>query len=131
MKRKILIIVLGIVVLGSVGYAYINREHRDIATATVAHTVTSQELAVAFQNNEEQAVATYLNTVIEVSGAITAASASVIELSSGISAQLQEPLTEAQEDKTKNSPQVTLRGRCIGYDSLLEEVRLDQAFIVE
>lgn len=131
MKRKILFIIVGVVVLGSIVYAYINRDHRDIATATVEYALTSQELASSFQDNEEEAIATYLNAVIEVKGMVTIASGTVIELNSGISTQLQELLSQAQEEKLKGKPQITLRGRCIGYDSLLEEVRLDQAFIIE
>lgn len=131
MKRKILITgVLAIIVLGAIGYGYLSRDHKDIATASVDYTLTTEELATAFQKDEEQAIATYLNAVIEVQGTVISASEEVIELSAGISAQLQDPFTKSEKG-SKDETQITLRGRCIGYDSLLEEVRLDQAFIIQ
>lgn len=131
MKPKILIISVVIIVLAAAGYIYISKDHRDIATASVDYTITSQDLAAVFQDNEEQAITTYLNTVIEVQGEVAAISGNVIELTSGISGQLQEPLTQDQKVNLGNKLKIKIVGRCIGYDSLLEEVRLDQAYILD
>lgn len=131
MKLKVLIAVAIIALIAFAGYTYINREHRDIATVNADYKLTAQELSQEFQKSEEEAVAKYLNKVIEVQGTISTVSENVLELTPGVSVQLKESLSAAQEGVVKKDTQVSLRARCIGYDSLLEEVRLDQAFLMQ
>lgn len=116
-------------ILAYVGYQYLFQGHRDVATAKVDYYVTAQDLSKAFALEEKKATLTYLNKIIEVKGVVNAASQSSIDLISGVSLSLSEPISKKKVEGLPASIQY-IRGRCIGYDSLLEEIRIDQAFIV-
>lgn len=129
MKIKVLISVVVVAIVAYVGYQYLFQGHRDVATAKVDYNITAQDLAKAFSAEEEKATLTYLNKIVEVKGEVISASPSSIELVSGVSIALSQPLSKEKSTQLSKTVQ-SIRGRCIGYDSLLEEIRIDQAFIV-
>lgn len=129
MKVKVLISVAILAIIAFVGYQQLFQGHRDVATAKVDYNMTAQDLAKAFSAGEEKATLTYLNKIIEVRGEVLSASPSSIELVSGVSIALSQPLSKEESTQLSKTVQ-SIRGRCIGYDSLLEEIRIDQAFIV-
>lgn len=71
MKKNILISgIIGILVGALVGYFMYNKPHRNIATEKTDFTVSANELFDAFDENEKEANAKYLDKVIEVSGVV-------------------------------------------------------------
>ncbi len=129
-KRKWIYPLLILIVAGGIiGYNYIYQDHRDIKKEKAAFTVKATELTAAFQNDETAATEKYLNQTIEVQGQLTGIDGSSLVLENVVFFALSE--NEEAPDQTKLNTNVTLKGRCIGYDSLLEEVKLDQASLIE
>jgi len=131
MKKKKLIIatILILIVIAVVGYNYIYQDHRDIKKEKAAFTVKATDLTAAFQNDETAATEKYLNQTIEVQGQLTGIDGTSLVLENVVFFALSE--NETVPNQTKLNTNVTLKGRCIGYDSLLEEVKLDQASLIE
>ena len=120
--RKIILMILGVLLLGAaIGYLYLYKDHRDVSKEEAAFQLTAETLVLDFQNDAVAANQKYLNQVIEVSGKVSEASDSTILLEPGIFAAFTEPAVAAQPGM-----QVTVKGRCIGYDELFGEVKLDQ-----
>lgn len=128
MKKKIGIgiLVLLLLLLGSFFYVY--KEHRDISTEKESYTVDVATLFSSYQNNEIEADQKYLNKTIVVSGEV---SKLIIETQSVV---LNEKLFAVFSDKIgvdiKIKSKIRLKGRLIGFDSLLEEIKMDQCVIL-
>ncbi len=128
MKVKHYVYILVLLVLAYSGYRYLYQEHRDISAATADFTIKATALKEAFATNQEEATSAYINKVIQIEDTVLSASANALTLK-GVSVALTEVLTQEQRKALVNTVQ-TIKGRCIGYDDLLEEVRIDQAIII-
>ncbi len=116
-----LILILGLFF----GYKYLYHEHRDIATETPSYSVTVNQLLAAFTQDETKANSKYLDKSISIKGKVTSidqANKSIV-----IDEKVYVILMNST-DVTLNS-EVLVQGRLIGYDSLIEEIKLDQAQI--
>ena len=118
-----------IVAIGIMGYNYIFQDHRDIKTEKVAFRLTATELATRFQNDEETARLQYENKTIVVSGQLTSIDGTSLVLDNKVFFALSENETPPTPNKLNTT--ISLKGRCLGYDSLLEEVNLDQASLTK
>jgi cobyrinic acid a,c-diamide synthase len=130
MRKKILIAGIVIAVLLSLGvYFYMYKDHRDISTEEAKFVLTVKDLQSEFVADAVGANAKYLDKTIEVSGTITG-----IDMASH-SVVLDEKLSAVFKDsvlgdiKLQNS--VKIKGRFLGYDDLLEELKLDEASFSE
>jgi hypothetical protein len=130
MKRKkiiiLILIILSIIILGLIYNYTFNSKHRDIAKEEASITLSSKELYSQFQKNELLATTNYLDKVIEIQGEIT----SIDEKEIVISNQIQVNLNVQEMNKVINKTLITIKGRCVGYDELLEMVKIDQATII-
>lgn len=123
--RKIIITIVGILFLGAIiGYLYIYQGHRDIAGERSAFELTAENLILDFQQNPDAANKKYLNKVIEVSGKITEVTDSILLLDPGVFAA-----TQNLHSELSVGDHVKIKGRCIGYDELFDEVKMDQCVI--
>ncbi|WP_397363120.1 hypothetical protein [Olleya sp. R77988] len=123
MKKKFLLL-LSILVIGPIlVYKYINQGHRIISEETASYTINAKKLLEDFIKDVSSTQEKYLNKTIEVSGTITAKDAHSVTLDNIIFCSLSNPTKVAL-----NTP-ITIKGRCIGFDDLLEEVKLDQCTI--
>lgn len=118
---------LALVLTVFIVYRYIYQDHRNIASEAPAFTLEAEALSQAFETDQEEATKLYLNQTIQVAGTL-----SVIE---GMTAMLRPNLFFALSeipDKSSRQPsgRVRVKGRCIGYDSLLNEIKFDQATII-
>jgi hypothetical protein len=129
MKKKILIIsALILVVIAVVGYNIIYKEHRDIKTEQVEFTLTAGKLFNEFSANESQATAKYADKTIAVTGKVTS-----VDKASG-TVSIDEILSATMLDKTGDVPQkqqVKIKGRFVGYDDLLGELKMDQVTLIK
>ncbi|MEQ3656361.1 MAG: hypothetical protein ABNH00_10895 [Dokdonia sp.] len=120
---------LGLILLLSVFlmYNYIYQDHRDIASEAPAFTLEAEALSQAFETDQEKATKLYLNQTIQVAGTL-----SVIEgMTAMIRPNLFFTLSETPKPSSKpTSGRIRVKGRCIGYDSLLNEIKFDQATII-
>jgi cobyrinic acid a,c-diamide synthase len=126
MKKKILIAGILIIILLSIGvYFYMYQNHRDISTEEAKFVMTVKDLQSEFVSDAVGANAKYLDKTIEVSGIVTS-----IDVDSH-SIVLDEKLSAVFKDSVlgditlQNS--IKVKGRFLGYDDLLEELKLDEA----
>ena len=110
---------------GFIGYNYIYQNHRNISTETAEYTLQASDLISEFLSNTEAAQAKYLNKTISIQGTITSISDNAITLNNSIFCSL------LNSTKTLKNDLVSVKGRFIGYDDLLEEIKLDQCTITE
>lgn len=129
MKKKIGLIFLLIALIGSFIYFYAYKNHRDISSEEVQYNTKISDLQVDFIKNESKANSKYQDKTIQVSGNIT----SIEKDSRGI--VLDNKLFGTFKDSIPNNLVkgniVTIKGRFIGYDDLLEEFKVDQITIVK
>jgi hypothetical protein len=126
MKRNKILIGLVVLIIIA-GYFYIYKGHRNIAEEVVRFNVNSDAIFMEFQKSETAANSKYLDKTIEVSGTVSALS--VEKLSIVLDEKIFAVFLEAIPEAVQTNSKVTVKGRLIGYDSLLEEIRMDQCSI--
>jgi hypothetical protein len=127
--KKYILIGVGILILAFVAYKYVYQSHRDISEESASFTVAVPEIHKEFITNDSLAYAKYLDKTIQLQGKI-----SQID-TLGNSLLLDEKLVVLLKDKIsdqqKINQNITVKGRFIGYDDLLDELKIDQATIVK
>jgi len=124
MRKRISIIAI-LIILFVIGYNYLNQDHRDINNEVAKYETNTVDIASSFLKNVNQAEEKYLNSTIEVTGNITEINSNSITLDDKVFCQFTETLEHILDANT----QVKIKGRVIGYDDLLEQVKLDQCTI--
>jgi hypothetical protein len=127
MKKKIIITLLIISVFVFGLYKYLYKEHRDISSEDVTYTETVSQVFDAFQKNSSQANAKYLDKTVEISGMITNidAKSKIITVDEKLTARCTTNISNSL--KLKNP--ITIKGRVVGFNDLLEEIEMDQCTI--
>ena len=121
MRKWIVLLIL--VVIGIIAYNYIYKEHRDIQSEKAQFVKTSKDLSDEFVVNPSASEQKYLNKTIEVSGTISELNAFDLTLDGSVFCQF--------SSKIKiNAKDVIIKGRFIGFDDLLEEIKLDQCILI-
>ena len=124
--RKWIVFLIILITAAIIGYTYIYQDHRTIENEKVEFVVSSQEIASQFSENVTTSEQKYLNKTIEISGLITEISINNITLDDKVFCQF----SEATTISVKNKSQIKIKGRVIGYDDLLEQIKLDQCTII-
>lgn len=125
MKKKYLIL-LAVIVIAFIGvYNYIYQDHRDIGNEVASASLDSKELVDIFLESPKEADSLYLDKTVEITGTVTSIGDSDLVLDGKIFCTFQ-----AVPEVELNSS-ITVKGRCIGFDDLLEEVKIDQCSIVK
>ena len=129
MKRNIVVIFLLVILVLVVGYMYVYKGHRNIADEEVNYSISSDSIFTEFQENETAANVKFLDKTIVVSGNVSSigAEGKSLVLDRKLFASFVEVLPSSLHINSK----VTIKGRLIGYDSLLQEIKLDQCTIVK
>jgi hypothetical protein len=130
MKKNVRFIVLLVIVAGGfITYNYLYQGHRDIASEDPVFTLTTQELHDEFVTNDSLANVTYSNQTIEIDGKVTAfdAASKTITIDGKLSAVM---LKKAKEPITPQE-MIKIKGRFLGYDDLLGELKMDQVSIIK
>lgn len=98
-----------------------------------AAPLTTNNIAAEYQGSAEdfyQLLQTdfeqWHNKIVQISGTITEINGEGILLNHNIYCQFEDKLTSAAENDV-----ITLKGRVIGYDELLEETKLNQCIIIQ
>jgi uncharacterized protein YdeI (BOF family) len=122
-KSKIFlsVIVLLLVAVFAV-YKYSMQPPAKIESKKVDFSGTSEALL----NQVQKDATIWENKVVELTGVITSKDEKGITLSNQIYCQFRE---DVQAASLQNEQKITLKGRIIGYDDLLEELKLDQCII--
>lgn len=123
--KKIVIALLVVLVGLFLGYKYLYHAHRDIANEKAAYSVTVSDLLKEFMKDETKANAKYLDKSISVKGKVT----SIDLVNKTIVIDEKAFVLVTNNSAVQMNAEVTVQGRLIGYDSLLEEIKMDQAQI--
>jgi len=133
MKRKKLLIfglaTLVLVVIASFfTYNYMYKPHRNIAEEEATVTISAEELQKNF--SDENNTLKLTDKVVKVSGIISAIEQKTtlviddkIQVDFNIDNQINKELIEGT--------MIIIKGRCVGYDDLLEIVKIDQAILIQ
>lgn len=121
------IIILGVIIIAAiVGYNYIYQDHRTIENESAEFTITSQIIEREFSENMKTAETKYLNKTVEISGIVSEINTNDITLNNKVFCQF----SKAIESSIKHNSNLRIKGRVIGYDDLLEQVKIDQCTII-
>lgn len=112
---------MSLTVMCVVTYVYMPKEN--VQEAEIQFSGSSQEFVTSFKS----APNTYLGKVVEISGQVKSASDHSILLRGGVFCQFNTD-TILSLDVLKH---VVLRGKVLGYDELVDEVKLSQCIIKE
>ena len=120
-------ITIVLIILGVLTYNYIYQSHRDIENEKALFAVNTEDISSSFSKNTTKAETIYLNNTIEVSGFVSESNSNSITLDDKVFCQFTNNLDEGL---ALNSD-IKIKGRVIGYDDLLEQVKLDQCSIIK
>lgn len=127
-KKYIKIIATGLLiflVILFVSYKYLYHEHRDISNEKALFSLTANEILKDFLLDESKANLKYLDKSITITGKIT----NIDTKNNTIVIDEKVFVLLKKIPVVKQSEVIIVQGRVIGYDSLLEEIKLDQAEI--
>ena len=122
--KKTLFLIGGIIVLMAiVSYLFIFKDHRNIATEKAIYSKSASAVYQEFSNNDSLANIKYLNKTINVYGVVTEIDTlkNILTLDGKISARFTNKWSTVHLQDA-----VSIKGRVVGFDDLLEEVHLDQ-----
>ena len=122
-RLKILGIIAVVIIVSffSIRYYVYNAGRRDIQSEETAFAVSSEAIVTEFSSNATASNKKYLEKTIAVSGVITSIKGEEVILDNSVNCNF---LTASKS--LKKNQKVTIKGRVVGYDDLLGEVRLDQ-----
>lgn len=127
MKKKVILIFLVLILVIIGAYQYLYKAHRDITTEKGSYTITVTEIFSEFQTNENSANAKYLDKTIEVTGDLS--NIDVATKSIVINDKLFATFKDGIPKSLKPNSKIKLKGRFLGYDALVEELKMDQCII--
>jgi len=126
MKKTILIAIIAISLIGFSSYYYVMRGGaRNLSTEETVFNVSSKSIIGEFESNIEMSNKKYLEKAIAIKGTITKISGTEVIIDDSIICNLK----ELDPSIVKNQG-ITLKGRVVGYDDLMGELKLDQCFKV-
>lgn len=120
------IVLLGILLIIVLVYSYVYQDHRDIEKEKAEFTMDADIIIKEFFMNSQVNETKYLNKTIEVKGIVTNQSEKSISLNDNIFCQF----SELVPSKLKTNIEISIKGRFIGYDDLLEELKFDQCMVI-
>lgn len=126
MRKKIAIVSIALGLIGFSGYQYVmHGGARNLSTEETAFTVTATAITTEFSTNLESSNKKYLEKPIAISGKVTAVTGTQITLDNTVICSLKK-----LETSIKNNQSISIKGRVVGYDDLMGEVKIDQCFII-
>ena len=108
-------------------YKYIYQSHRDISSEEASYTVTVSSLNDEFKQSESLTLNKYRNKTINLKGKISsidAASNSIV-----IEEKMNAVFIDSLPKNIQLNQPISVKGRFIDYDDLLEEFKMDQVSI--
>ena len=129
MKKKFKIIAVALLVVAAglfLGYTYIMKGgERNLQTEEATFRISADELSAAFSENAAAATKKYLNKAVEVTGKITSSKGNELVLNANIICTMQKP-TQLNAGES-----ISVKGRVLGFDDLMGEIKLDQCYLTK
>lgn len=123
-NKFITLLALAFLVIGYTSYRYVYQPHTTVDQLPKMYSGAANEFISYVQNLNTDSE----NGSVLLRGNITAIENSNVTLEGNIFCQLQSSSADAAH---QIGHQVIVKGRYIGYDDLLEEVKIDQASIID
>jgi len=131
-KNKITLITISllffIAFFGTVFFTY-NKPHKDFSGAQADITLEAAELYEHYQNNLSDANLKFLDKILLVNGPLTELNSNLVIIGGHIVCSLDS--SYVLDTGIKLDDKIAVKGRCIGYDDLFGEVRIDHCFIMQ
>ncbi len=131
-KNKITLITISllffIAFFGTVFFTY-NKPHKDFSSAQTDITLEATKLYEHYQNNLSDANLKFLDKVLMVNGTVTELNSNLVIVGGNIVCSLDS--SYVLDTGIKLDDKISVKGRCIGYDDLFGEVRIDHCFIMQ
>lgn len=128
--KKIVFLIVTLFIMASIGiyvyYGFLFKGARNIESERPTVTTSVINLINDYNSNQKKSDALYLNKTIEVNGKVTKETDDVVVLNNTVFCLL----IQKKKNKLLNS-HLNVKGKCIGYDELFQEVKLDQCVINE
>jgi len=127
MNKKFRIILFTIVLVAVVAFTGFNYVMyggaRNLSKEDTAFTVSSKSIANEFATNIDLSNKKYLEKAIAIKGTITKITGNEVIIDDSIICNMKDFDSSIQKDQV-----VTLKGRVVGYDDLMGELKMDQCF---
>lgn len=127
MNKKFKTIIFSIVVIGIIAFAGFNYVMhggaRNLSTEETAFAVSSKSIANEFATNIGASNKKYLEKAIAITGTVTKITGNEVIIDNSIICNLKDLDSSIKKDQV-----ITLKGRVVGYDDLMGELKLDQCF---
>ena len=122
MKTKGIIITVLLLITAYTAYKYVYQEHRNILTEKADFSLSSTHLFEEFTNTTKDASLLYINKTIEVQGRLHSIESDFIVVAPSIVCKLDSTFSSIA---LNIGDSVFLKGRCVGFDDLFIEVKMD------
>lgn len=123
-KSRIIISLVIISLLGLFTYQYVmHGGARDLSTEKAEFTLSSKAILDEFTTNQELSNKKYLEKAVAINGTVTDVNSTQIIVDNAIICILKNPNSTLVKNQT-----VTVKGRVVGFDDLMGELKLDQCF---
>jgi hypothetical protein len=123
--KKVAVSLLVIIIIAFLSYNYLYHAHRDISNEKAVFSVTVKQVSIDFLQDEAKANLKYLDKSIQITGKVT--NVDIANKTVVMDEKVFVLLKDANVVKLNET--ILVKGRVIGYDSLLEEIKIDQAEI--
>jgi len=125
MNKKFKVILFSIAVIGIVGFTGFNYVMhggaRNLSDEKASFVVSSKAISSEFASNVELANKKYLEKAIIIKGTVTRITDKEVILDNSIICNLKDLDATIKKDQM-----ITLKGRVVGYDDLMGELKIDQ-----
>ena len=130
-KKKIIILVslLSFLAVSTTIYFVWNKPHKNYFNAPVDISIEGTKLNEYYQNDLMDANLKFLDKILLVSGPVTKLNSNLVIIGGNIVCSLDS--SYILDTGIKLDDKISVKGRCIGYDDLFGEVRIDHCFIMQ
>ena len=126
--KKIVVIILLLTCISAVCYKYMYKEHRDIKSEIANYNLSIANLESEFAKNQTVAMAKYQDKTIQISDTINALD--ITNKSVTFAKKIAAIFDDNLPSDFAVGKKVTIKGRFLGYDELLDEYKIDQCSVV-
>ncbi|WP_350284463.1 hypothetical protein [uncultured Croceitalea sp.] len=128
LKKYFTIVLIAVAIVGFFSYKYMYKPHRNVAEEQVTAALSATELQGTFANSNGT-LNIFSDKIIEVNGSITDMEQSTTVIIDD-KVQIDFDNKEKMDRTLSKGNNITIKGRCVGYDDLLEIVKVDQAILI-
>ena len=125
--KKLLVALICIAICAIAGYFYINQPHKNYSKSEADISIEASRFISEFNDNPKTAEDKYRGKILEIKGEITSNQINHFMLNDYIYCVKD----STQKISIEPNENVVVKGRYIGFDDLLEEIKLDHCIIIK